>query len=167
MQQHRGPLWFHLIITPEAMVENHTNPKNKYSIFSIPAAKLQLTKYEYKEMTNKHISHCKTLKHRGIQWQWDIICNVLTSYTQTKNRERILFAPWDLFVTLYCWRRPMQIWTRRRCPSDTLCILHSRSISKSSISSSLRTGSTPSTTSSHNDKIWCFLSWVRTYIWCF
>lgn len=47
--------------------------------------------------------------------------------------------------TLKGWRSPMQIWTRRRCPSDTLCILHWRFISSSSINLSLLTGSVPST----------------------
>ncbi len=39
----------------------------------------------------------------------------------------------------------MQIWTRRRWPSDTLCIRHCRLMSNRSIKRSLLTTSTPST----------------------
>lgn len=48
-------------------------------------------------------------------------------------------------LTLKGWRSPMHIWTRRRCPSETLCIRHCRSMSSRSISLSRLVGSTPST----------------------
>lgn len=64
------------------------------------------------------------------------------------------------YYTWNGWRRPMHIWTRRRCPSDTLCILHWRSISSSSTSFSLLTGSIPSTAIKSDKMLVVFYAWL-------
>ena len=70
----------------------------------------------------------------------------------------------SIFNTLKGCKRPMQICTRRRCPSDTLCIRHWRSISRRSINLSLLSGSVPSTINiNKGHKLYMFAADKRKY----
>lgn len=79
---------------------------------------------------------------------WESLDNhtVNRAYTSTKYKtDYIDWWTYNMKITLKGWRRPKQIWTRRRWPSETLCIRHCKSISSNSINFSRLIGSAPST----------------------